>query len=801
MSSCLYTHNGVTMNQQQLFEAIMQEILNDAENKFGSIKDTLFKSVTQADTVATLESIQKQGKGKTYRAVPGKTTETGWIGVSEYMEQFHDLGKVSLSGDQINSLLFPIYNMNARIETMYKQERMLNPDESRPKEEIMELIRTQLADEKLGTRVGSIFHDIIAVILDKGKDSAEFQTQLERTKKLLNKTLTVEEKKELNVPDYITTLLQLMTSDVPGGLTEQQALDIFVDRASRLAGRIKAEHPGAKFYSEMDMCTDKAVAPNGTDGKPLSIRGLHGRSDLVIAEADGTTSVLDFKVATRHYDDWCAAKRYHTEYQLGFYRHILAANGIDGATTKLLISPIFMKRGDLTALELDGDGPDGALPKNVLTPTRYNASRLDWEFGQFTENIRKMVNIPFSVSAMESSELSGKINESFGEMVTYTPKDRFYGKQEFLDRWVNSEKRGGVDEWVFYDWSNHNKRVAFKDKEDFIKDGGFIDQFNDRIKKLTHSQVKEIIRQIEEARKEGTKHSDIDFLQSRGSNSSVAKHLSAAFGIYAGDQYQLVDAPILMEYGIIAYENTTTHTIYFEVLTDQHLQAIVDNNGQTTVLGNHYSNDEVRRLKGIDAMEAKCGNMELLKALHVINSLYQEHPESFANKKIGQIEVVNAAFGERHSVSMEQLVSNYSLLASKVGIKNNFSGGKIKTSDLWEAMIADVNKAIIDAEEDKDLKQILSTLKGTTVTKSERLKQIENCIKKMKARYTDLRFVDFKDKRTFDLDNPVHVAYLAMVETYDYLLGIPVTYNGEISKWGLHFGEVIKILTLPFIKD
>lgn len=780
MSECKYNWNGKTLNQQQLIEAISEEILSDVRGeKYPELRDTLFKVDTQAEIISKLE------KAKSF--ANGKNKNNGWLGVSEYMDMFHDLGKIGLNGQVVNSLLFPVYNEEARLENevirISTSMQMNEPGETRSRQEIEAEIRIQFADERLSSYIGDAFHDFVGIILTKGQGSNEMTQAIEKAKKKLS----------VKHDGSSVSPFEWITSQNPIAL--QQMIDVLVDRAQMQANEILRAHQGASFFSEIPIATDNCVSPTDANNHPVaSFKGINGRSDLVIVDPDGQVTILDFKVATTHFADWCAAKKYHTEYQLGFYRHILAANGIDGSKVKLEVAPIYVAKGDVTEMQ-----PEGI--QDLLAPGRHNVSRLDWESGDFTANIRKMITIPFQVSEAETPAIVDEINASLSDLITYQPKERSYDKDDFVERFVTLVKDNGKEKYVFYDWTEHGKPYYCDTKEEFKKEGGVIDKFNEKLAKLIKQHVKSITKDIEEARKKGLPQSELDFLQAKKSSAEIAKHLTAAFGLYTNPEYRLVDIPVLMDFGVIAYENTTTGTIYFTALTDQMLDAKVDNNGQTTVLGNFYSNDEVRHLKGVQAMDATCGNMELIKVMHIINTLYDKFPDQFANKKIGNIEVINAAYGSRRSVDLETLKDNYGILIDKDGqFKNHFTND-IETSDVWEALVSDVNRAIIDASEDKNLKECLSGLKHNETNKNRRLEQIEEAIKKMKKHYPKFAYADYRKERSFDLNRPEDQAYIILNETYDYLLGIPISYNGEISKWGLHFGEVIKILTIPFIKD
>ena len=77
----------------------------------------------------------------------------------------------------------------------------------------------------------------------------------------------------------------------------------------------KPEYKNAQFFSECELYGDDSIKTSD-----IKYKGLRGIADLIVVKEDGTIDIIDFKVCTRYYSDWCAAKQYHTEYQLGIYR-------------------------------------------------------------------------------------------------------------------------------------------------------------------------------------------------------------------------------------------------------------------------------------------------------------------------------------------------------------------------------------------------------------------------------------------------------------------------------------------------
>jgi hypothetical protein len=116
------------------------------------------------------------------------------------------------------------------------------------------------------------------------------------------------------------TLRDLITKDNPK-LSDSDIVEKLTENAKTVYRNITSNpaYKGAKFYPEWKIYSEDSVKTSD-----LTYRGLKGIADLIVVKSNGTIDIIDFKVCTRPFEQWCTAKQYHTEYQLGLYRAILA---------------------------------------------------------------------------------------------------------------------------------------------------------------------------------------------------------------------------------------------------------------------------------------------------------------------------------------------------------------------------------------------------------------------------------------------------------------------------------------------
>ena len=224
-----------------------------------------------------------------------------------------------------------------------------------------------------------MFHNLLSVAFKsntatkKGYESVEFINALSEAKK------TIEESVEHEVDgQMIASLDTILTSRERGSKPNiDEIMRIIKKNVITVVDSIlnNPDYAGATILSEHHISTPSVKIPND------NFSGIKGICDLIIVKPSGDIDIIDFKVSTRSYDDWYSAKKIHTQYQLGMYRAILAANGFDGYKISLYTLPINMPMGAIRSMRVE-------TKRNLSISSGSTPSKLDYTYGDYSNNIR-----------------------------------------------------------------------------------------------------------------------------------------------------------------------------------------------------------------------------------------------------------------------------------------------------------------------------------------------------------------------------------------------------------------------------
>jgi hypothetical protein len=100
------------------------------------------------------------------------------------------------------------------------------------------------------------------------------------------------------------TLRDIVTEGNPE-LTDSGIIQALTNNALTVYQNITSNpaYNNAKFIAECDLYGDDSIKTSD-----IKYKGLKGRADLIVIKEDGTVDIIDFKVCTRPYTQWCTAK-------------------------------------------------------------------------------------------------------------------------------------------------------------------------------------------------------------------------------------------------------------------------------------------------------------------------------------------------------------------------------------------------------------------------------------------------------------------------------------------------------------
>jgi len=106
--------------------------------------------------------------------------------------------------------------------------------------------------------------------------------------------------------------------------------------------------------------------------------------------------------------------------------------------------------------------------------------------------------------------------ELYHQMIDYTPTKKQYSKEEIIaTKLKESTNSKGDIIYSFYDFYS-NQRIINSNKEEFTKEGGYIDKYIEKLKSIKNSWIIDLMEAIETYKKDGTIPENFNFLNKKG---------------------------------------------------------------------------------------------------------------------------------------------------------------------------------------------------------------------------------------------------------------------------------------------
>ena len=508
-----YSFEGKILDQQQLIERIT-EVLNSGE--LPEISSYIFS--LQSDVAHTIEDVIKTSKGKV-------GDKEHYIGVSNLLEQPLYVGERDVRGNPIKSILSPIYNKQNRIDNSLDN---ILPLVNGNREEAIKLIEDQISEESAIADVGDLIHNLIHEAIsnhegDKfGYDSQNFKEALAKVKdQIVNSKDHVKDGQMIKSLSYI---LEFKETSTP-------SIDQIIDKIYQVVKQVETsiynnpQYKNARIYSEADIATDNIKNLD-------NVLGVGGRTDLLIVKEDGSVEIVDFKISSRPFNDWYMAKTLHTDYQLGLYRAILGANGIDTSKVKLQVYPIHFPIGRFSQIKIEP-------MQNRILSTNSKVSHLDNELGSFTKKINFLFNFPVSPFAISDEHINDSIQENLNKIIDpFKSNKRNYSKEDLKNR-IFPKQINGKTLWCLTD-INTGEQILKKSKEDF-ETQGILDKMLSKRESLLTDTMEHIIELVDQYKASGKILDKYDFRNNTNdSNQNVYNVLNSTFGKYCSEIWERV---------------------------------------------------------------------------------------------------------------------------------------------------------------------------------------------------------------------------------------------------------------------
>ena len=374
---------------------------------------------------------------------------------------------------------------------------------------------------------------------------------------------------------------------------------------------------------------------------------LVAKVDLIAIDNKGIPHIYTFKNSELTSDEWQAVKEQDVDYKLGFYRHMLAANGFNVKDSGLYVVPINM--------ELDNGQLVGTIFESIqnrLTPGKSGLNRLNWGGGSFYNAISRFVPITITNDLVVSDirdKVMGYLSKALGVKSLKNSRS-VISIDNFIKTKVHESDNPEKGKWMFTDFSSDRRSKQIYIKEDSPRESNTelrekAEKYLEAFAKTRENAADALIKNIQKAIK-----GEID-INEIFPNSADPGYIGRVLAKYVGDDWDVIDIPKLRDLGIIGFQNTLTRQTDFVTISYQDLNTPFKKLGMgTTILGLFESDRTAVVDKNV--LKATNGNVELMKVLFAINEI----PELFNGIfKVGDIKVINPSYSEATFASQEEL--------------------------------------------------------------------------------------------------------------------------------------------------
>ena len=419
-------------------------------------------------------------------------------------------------------------------------------------------------------------------------------------------------------------------------------LQIALEYVTNIKRQLMTNFPDAKFLPEFKIRT--------TEG---SHKKVVGKIDLLVIDKEGNVHIYDFKASPKGYNDFKQVKQITFEYQLAFYRQMLAQHGLNVSKTQLGILPIQFKNIDYDVKTYQDLSTEGRIENISLgNPSKY----------YIIENLQDLMpakEISYESSTEDYERLNTLSNEIFGYKLEEKGQRKSNG---------NGYKQGSDGSWWFKDL--YTGKIYKKDTESKIKEE--YDKYIERNDKSKLYYAQDVANEFNIA-----KNNDYD---SFDISSNKSKKYNQYFGKYLREGWSLNSS--LLGMGVMMFTHPTYKLVDFVYVNNEDISKPVKNmafgkNGQK-ITGNLIRDN----FADADTLDANVGNIELMRLMFAANEVMPQ----FKDYQVHEFKVVNNSGAKMAFQNTDLLVKNFNQLVGlakkhkpDLKIENNFQkidGGK-----------------------------------------------------------------------------------------------------------------------------
>ena len=439
----------------------------------------------------------------------------------------------------------------------------------------------------------------------------------------------------------------------------------------------------AKYGNDALIMMEQKISTGGTTvSLPIGERKLVGKMDMVViyqSEGETKMAIIDFKASPQKYQDFDSTKTLTFNYQLAIYRRILQRMGIAHTMEKTLhCAPIQMKgfKWDFDKSRVDVEGitfePSSMLIELDASRSLHN----DGFYKRLEENISKIFSHQDDIVDMSTDEIVQTTEEWASEVFGRYGTSQSLDSVEVVEQISKDLKTDDSGRWLYQSNPRKSPRIlpdSITTKESAIK---YLLDERKGAKKYLQDRTIHIRNSLKNRSRE-------DILAMSGmyqdENQASQRWVNDTLVRYTNERYRVLEDeafdPILESYGIILVRNTLNNQIdVIKLSSERDLDWKLDFGQNKSILGNYISDGQAQADPLYKEMDATRGNVELMIAAKVINSM----PSLFAanGARLGRIQVI--AGNDGYAANNDTIEYNFRKLheLSKSKDKNNLQYGK-----------------------------------------------------------------------------------------------------------------------------
>lgn len=476
-----------------------------------------------------------------------------------------------------------------------------------------------------------------------------------------------------------------------------------IDFVKAIHNQLEKNYPGAIYMPEVKIKSKEGVYE------------IVGKIDLLVIDKEGNTHIFDFKASPTNYDDYGKVKNLTHDYQLGFYRQILAQHGFNPMNMDLGIIPIQMLDTDYKNKSFSGISNEARV---IVKSSALEENNILAYNGKISKQLNEFIPVA-NMENISSTELSESIKKLDEKVFKYSSNYKMHISS--LENFIKNKIKEKNNKFSFFNvmedsWNEFPSLEAAKEAAET-----YLNDLADKQLVLAGAISKEY-HKLENNENVSDKVFNEDVKN--------ATFLNKYFHNYLKWGYKLNDS--LLSNGILVFYHPGMKTVDFIYINKDDLELQQSFGNQKLITGNLIFD----RQAPSNTLKATVGNIELMRLMAAVN----EFMPNFNEFKVQDLKVINFHSQKSAIQSTDVLRENWkslinaALRSKSADIENNFENGKIQITSPTERVLNQVDYILNSSSTSLSVKRFSKKTKDFKNASSNELK-----IKMLTELLSDLR--------------------------------------------------------------